>query len=145
MHDLSTLPVATDYSQYDEIMLTGGEPLLHPHILRSIIFDIKEQAPDAKLYVYTAKVDWLYPLLNVLSAVDGMTITLHTEPDVFDFQLLAHKLYVSGKSMRLKVCEGLPMPIVPRLEKFWSVSRFSWMADSPVPEGEDFMRVGGKV
>ena len=80
--DLSALPVATNYVGYDEILLTGGEPMLDPLKLLGIIGKIKEENKTAKIYLYTAKVDDLESSFYVLSNIDGICVTLHEQKDV---------------------------------------------------------------
>ena len=35
--DLRSLPVCRDFTPYQVIMLTGGEPMLHPEIIREAV------------------------------------------------------------------------------------------------------------
>ncbi|MFH2046138.1 MAG: 4Fe-4S cluster-binding domain-containing protein, partial [Pseudomonadota bacterium] len=74
--DLQSLIVEQDYTKYDLIMLTGGEPMLNYEETLSIIIDIKSKS-KAKIIVYTAKIDKLSEVLSVLGFSDGITVTLH--------------------------------------------------------------------
>jgi len=83
--NLAVLPVCSDYGSHDLIMLTGGEPMLKPHVLLQIIKEIRQQTA-ALIYVYTANVDDLDAAFAVLEAVDGITLTLHEQSDVDNMQ-----------------------------------------------------------
>ena len=64
--DLQSLPVCRDHSPYQLIMLTGGEPMLHPEIIQAAVADIRSQT-NAPIYLYTAQpaeLDALMPLLD---------------------------------------------------------------------------------
>ena len=41
--DLQALPVCQDFTPYQIIMLTGGEPMLHPEIIHSAVTEIRRQ------------------------------------------------------------------------------------------------------
>ena len=69
--DLQALPLCQDYTPYRLIMLTGGEPMLYPEIIREAIAAIRRQT-NVPIYLYTAmpeQLDMLMPLL------DGVTVT----------------------------------------------------------------------
>ncbi len=50
--DLKALPACRDYTPYRLIMLTRGEPMLHPEVIRSDVAAIRAQT-DAPIYLYT--------------------------------------------------------------------------------------------
>ena len=144
--DLDTLEQVqdTEYSQYDEIMLTGGEPMLDAWWTWYIIKDIHNKAPDAKLYMYTAKINDLFRLLTLINILDGITVTLHTQHDVGDFLKLDATLGycrsdIRSKSFRLNVFKGIsilkPAPL-------WLIkSDIEWIENFPLPENEVFKRL----
>ena len=45
--DLDSLPVCTDFTPYDLVMITGGEPMLYPERLLHLIRRIREENPKA--------------------------------------------------------------------------------------------------
>lgn len=56
-------------------MLTGGEPMLRPDVIRSAVSDIRAQT-DAPVYLYTAMT---HGLDDILPIIDGLTLTIHEE------------------------------------------------------------------
>ena len=134
--DLKNLPMCTDYTPYEMIMLTGGEPMLHPEIIRQAVKKIRAQT-DAPIYLYTAKVEDLDDILPIL---DGVTVTLHEPGDLPAFQrFLAAARNLEGRSLRLNVFrEAGPLPLpVPG----WTVKEnMEWIPNCPLPDGEVLMR-----
>lgn len=139
-YNLDTLPKVSHYN-YDEILITGGEPLLYLDKLVLLIIEIKAKS-NAKVYVYTAMID--YELLVLIADVDGITLTLHTQKDVNDFAvfqktIIRCKLY-KGKSLRLVIFKGLDARILN--VDHWDVTdNVEWVNDCPIPTGEDFKRL----
>lgn len=80
--DLKALPVCQDLNCWDEVYITGGEPMLRPELVRELSRDI---AIDAMVYMYTAKVDNVHEAIDTLRELDGMTLTLHEQADVAHF------------------------------------------------------------
>lgn len=144
--DLSSLEVCNGYGEYgkgDEILLTGGEPLLDPDGLMKIIQEIRKQSA-ARIYVYTAKVDNIEKAKAVLEAVDGICVTLHEECDVVPFLAFDKAISGKGKSLRLNVFK----------EAKWDCSSFAsgvngwmvkgdieWIKNAPLPTGEELKRL----
>lgn len=133
--DLKSLPVCTDYRPYDLIMLTGGEPMLHPDIVREAIERIRQQTA-VPIYLYTAMVEGLDDLLPML---DGVTLTLHSPKDVapfYHFDMTAKNVH--GKKLRLNIFEEVGSL---SCHTWWKVKdRITWIKDCPLPEGEVLMR-----
>lgn len=139
---LDKLPRVESFGAFDEIILTGGEPLLYPTLTLGIIEMIR-RVTNAPIYVYTAE-SRLPFVLPVLSRVDGLTLTLHEPADVVGFQLLNIALldYYTGlrKSLRLNVFEGVDLTGTDL--KLWKVKTgIRWIPNCPLPEGEVFMRM----
>ena len=154
--DFDKLPVVKHFD-YDEIMITGGEPLLFEGKLSELIVSIKgihpvlypgKQAP--KIYVYTSRCS-MYGLFNIWLA-DGFVLTPHNNQDVnffvdFNDYLLRTNMLEKydkdkPKSLRLNlfkdINEMLPEDIDLHL---WKVKDMQWVKDCPVPQGEDFRRL----
>jgi len=76
--------------KYKEIIITGGEPMLMPTELNEFITRLKGiNDYKGKIFLYTA----LFDALNerhrkVLSRVDGITYTIHSEASDNDIKLL---------------------------------------------------------
>jgi hypothetical protein len=61
---------------YDEIMITGGEPTMAPVITGIVTGILRENNPDAKIYLYTASYTSLID--RIIHRLDGVHYTLHT-------------------------------------------------------------------
>lgn len=143
--DLSALEVETDFSQYDEILITGGEPMLNVAQVMAVIQRIREQNSDARIYVYTAKVDNVQAALDVLWAADGLTVTLHEQSDVQPFLMFNDVLWrqphteLSFKSLRVNIFSGIELH---GAYLWWEEKRdIEWIEDCPLPEGEVLKRL----
>lgn len=145
--DFSKLPVV-DRWDYEEIMITGGEPL--QHIVKTInlinnIRDIAElQGISPKIYVYTSIASF-GNLVNTIEASDGVVLTPHSKKDIESFVDTNNYLlrYLpEDVSLRLNlfpdIKEMLPKDIDLSL---WKVKDMKWVENCPVPEGEDFRRI----
>jgi hypothetical protein len=142
--DLDGLEVETDFSQYEEILLTGGEPLLKPELVFQVISQIKQVNPTALIYLYTAYLSKLSRVLHVLSVLNGITVTLHEEQDIPDFVKLLRCLFIApqikeGKSLRLNVFKGVDVSNLV-LDDWQVKDSIEWIKDCPLPEGEVLRR-----
>lgn len=137
--NLEDIPLTNDYTTYDEILLTGGEPMLYPWLVRNAIREIRSQT-TAPIYLYTAlPSDKLHELLQFL---DGITITLHEQGDIMRYMMFQRFLKygdVAGKSLRLNVFKGVDLRTVNT--RGWKVkSNMEWVKNCPLPDGEILMR-----
>jgi len=129
-------------SEFDEIILTGGEPLLYFTQLVEIIPLIKRFSKGKPIYIYTAYTHDVETIIDILKIADGITYTLHGKEDVFIYRKLTagiekEKLY--AKSLRLNVFEGINGIEVP---EFWKVKdNIKWLKDCPLPKNETFVRL----
>jgi organic radical activating enzyme len=131
---------------FNQILITGGEPMLFPDKIINLCNEIRwynnlylQRKP--KIFVYTAKINNLEAILNILNIVDGMTITLHEQSDVLDFLILndAIKHTNRKKSLRLNVFKDI---MVPPINKRWKVkNNIEWIKNCSLPEGETFGRL----
>lgn len=149
--DFSKLPVV-DRWNYDEIMITGGEPLLNSAKLCCLALSIDEvnkaQGLDTKIYVYTSICDW-HSLHPVLDLTDGIVLTPHSEKDIklfIELNTLAHDSIFSqtieGKSLRLNLFPDMKALLPKDIDlSLWKVKDMEWIENCPVPEGEDFRRI----
>lgn len=141
--NLEELPVCTDFQGYSEIILTGGEPLLQPDLVKEVVERIRTET-DADIILYTAKTDDIHALRGVLSVIDGITVTLHTRKDVLPFANFNMALTPSekqGKSLRLNVFNGIN--IGEEDTGGWRVKGgIRWMKDCPLPKDEVFKKLG---
>ena len=138
---MEKLPKCEDFTPYDTIILTGGEPLLHTARLVRAIGEIRKKNPAAKIYIYTAAVKHKGFHL-ILDLSDGMTLTLHDKEDLTDFYdldllLNAFKLR-KKKSLRLNVFSEVGRV---KASDLWVVKdNIEWIEDCPLPSNEVFMR-----
>ena len=95
--DFSKLPSVTSFD-YDEVMITGGEPLLFVDKVVKLARSIKNLSPilypeeDApKIYVYTSIAAY-FPIRQLLNVVDGIVLTPHSKDDVKRFIRLNERL-----------------------------------------------------
>lgn len=143
------IPVV-DRWDYDEIMITGGEPLLYPERLERLcksIRDVTEQMGlSPKIYVYTAHPEWSSFERVVKYCADGIVVAPHSVTDIKYFRQTNNNLlkYRWGKflecSYRLKVFPEVK-DALPENLKVWKVDYAEWIENCPLPEGEDFRRV----
>ena len=137
-----------DYDEWDEIIITGGEPLLYADELHDIVGELWEYF-DTKFYLYTADaygiiVDW-----RLMQWFDGITLTLHDAKDVFEFSLLNDFLYIMHSRGKLKKDFSLRLNSFVKDEllegeclDMWDVRHeMEWKKDCPLPDGEVFMRL----
>lgn len=139
--NLDKLQNCFSYRGYELIMLTGGEPMLYPSTVLQVVREIRQQT-TAPVYVYTADVSDLDAAFAVLDAVDGITLTLHEQADVADFQTFDHCMvmkHITGKSLRLNVFKGVDLSEVDT--RGWQVKDgIEWIPDCPLPTDEVFLR-----
>lgn len=138
--DLSRLQVESDYSGYDEVSLTGGEPLLEVERVEAVIRLIRESS-QAKVWMYSAKLDNPELLCRVFKLLDGLTLTLHDQEDVARFSTVDSALRevtdYRERSKRLNVFKGLYD--LPTCSRDWIVKgEIEWIQNCPLPKGEVF-------
>jgi hypothetical protein len=135
---LSALPIARYFSQYNEIFLTGGEPLLTPNKTILAIENIRHKT-NAKLYLYTAKLDDTFAAMKILELLDGMTVTIHDKNDIRAFKRFDSVIPdYFNKSLRLNIFRDVPLFEVCN---DWAIkSDIVYIDPCPLPENEVFKR-----
>ncbi len=143
-YDLPTLPVISlqEASAYDEIYLTGGEPLLFVKELINTLFDLRALTRDIKIYLYSAWNKDQVSIERVLPLLDGLTYTLHTQEDVKLFKIInLLPDFYKRKSYRLNVFKGIDLSRIP-VNRSWKVKdNIEWIENCPLPKGETFARL----
>jgi hypothetical protein len=138
--DLGSLRVCTDFKPYDEILLTGGEPLLVPKLVIDTVYKIRVANPSAKIYMYTARTIYLTRIIEMLNILDGITITLHEQSDVELFYDITLVTLGRKESLRVNIFKGIEIKI-PAYSN-WKVKKdIEWIKDCPLPENEVFMKL----
>jgi hypothetical protein len=139
-YDLAALPVCEDFAVYEEIMLTGGEPMLFPADLSWMISKIQNQT-KAPIFLYTANCTSPNALMTILDRIDGITLTLHRPHDVEPFRRFNDLLQAlkAPKSLRLNVFKGVSLKGLDTSK--WTVRKnITWRINCPIPQDEVFMR-----
>lgn len=139
--DLPNLP-RPDHFNYDEIFITGGEPLLYVDQLIGFIKAIR-LVSNAKIYVYTAMVDNLEGLKKIFKITDGLTVTLHEPADQNPFywfnKYLEKNPSLPRKSLRLNVFKGVNLK---NDYPYWKIKKdIEWIKNCPLPKNEVLMKV----
>ena len=147
--DLNKLPVVDDFNKYDEIIITGGEPLdisTREHTL-SLINYIYDWCNSKRIIVYSAYgpgIIWLMRNTNI----DGITYTIHDESDVESLRIVAkyfnaENFWLPQVSLRLNVLKGIDIPDDIDL-KLWKVKKdIEWIPNCLLPKDEVFMKMPG--
>ena len=126
-----------DLLKFDEIYITGGEPMLVYDNMVGLVQFIKKNSA-AKIFLYTAYPYPKYKFLNILRLIDGTTVTIHDKLDAHKFFHLKYfDLKIKNKSMRLNVFGG---GIIPN-QNLWEIKFIEWVKDCPLPDGEVLMRL----
>jgi hypothetical protein len=79
-----------DWAKYDEVSLTGGEPLLDVPRTARIIGAIRTLNPYCKIWLYTngTKLDRKVAGLFKTMGLSGITVSLHTELDRMELAVI---------------------------------------------------------
>lgn len=142
--------IGNDYQNYNEISITGGEPMLNSDKLKKLLFDIKLQSnyfnTDITIYVYTSLLDF-DKYAHVIRYIDGLTYTPHSYDDVLSFVKEKDVLEACAKRCNL----SLRINIFPEVKQHfidknidlsnWKVKYMEWINNCPYPEDEDFKRL----
>lgn len=131
IHKLSDLP------QYENIVITGGEPLLIFNRTQKIIWEIRGLFPDSNLYLYTAlyspKIKLLFPYLV------GIQYSLHNpfaDEDKAGFYRFENKIENSGLSCRLWFDRTIDSDIAIRPCRWDKITSGIMLDDCPLPKNE---------
>lgn len=150
--DFSKLPIV-DRWDYEQIMLTGGEPLLMMdrccQLLESIRTVTSSMGIYPKIYIYTAICN-SEDLTKVLSYVDGIVLTPHDIKSAEKFKEFNKSVNMT-KTWKYSIPEhkSLRLNLFPEIKEYlnnedlsaWCVKDMQWIKDCPVPDGEDFRRI----
>jgi organic radical activating enzyme len=126
-----------NYSDYKEIILTGGEPLLYPIQLIKLIKKIR-MACESPIFIYTAYSSNIDYLIRIIILSDGITFTIHEEKDIDFFYNLSEKIIenqLEYKSLRLNIFDNIRLK---NTYVFWEIKNIKWLKNCPIPKNEDF-------
>jgi len=125
---------AYELSEFDEIMITGGEPMLYPKLVSKFI---SETSPGQKLLLYAAM--YAPDLTWMVDLFDGIQYSIHSpasKDDIDGFMSFQDAIIGKHGSYRLHVDANIntSIPIIPGLWK--RISATNMIVDSPLPENE---------
>lgn len=143
--DLLKLPIfhIEDTRKYNQILITGGEPMLYPNAVCDFCEVLKWKSPNIKIYIYTAWTKhWVRRHLDLFKIVDGFTITLHDQKAADEFSEIEGSLRLNScnyknKSMRLNIFKGITYP--PVWDLYSIKDNIVWLENCPLPTDEVFM------
>lgn len=158
------IPVV-DRLNYEEIMITGGEPLYKGSVdAIEIAMAIRQiqmiMHMSSKIYLYTAskqvpflisviRAGYYSPNLSKTRLFDGIVFTPHDREAIRTLYSITKA--VAGMdttfSFRLNLFKDIENQIdnLDEIEKVWNIKRMEWIEDCPIPEGEDFRRINNLI
>lgn len=83
LSELQELDSVAKLLRYDEVVLTGGEPLLEPDLVVEVCKTLRSAPPYRKVFLYTARFD-CEAVMKVLPYVDGIHFTIHENASFAD-------------------------------------------------------------
>jgi hypothetical protein len=144
----------SDLKAYDEVLITGGEPMLYPNKVSYLLYMLSEVLGyTGTKYLYSAYFSpEFYSLWSgVLKRVDGLHYTLHAECTDKDVEALKTLSRLIGanfdpafthQSFRLaidkRVYERYDLSNL-NLAPWTVVRKMEWKAECPLPEGEELI------
>lgn len=158
-----------DRWNYDEFILTGGEPLMNSTALLDFIYNLtaihKYMGTSPKIYLYTSICN-PHILDKIIPFFDGITYTVHTQQNAKELITLITVLTnpemgydsmfqnlqdISQKSIWLNLFPEAKTLIDAELantnlswdniSRFFKIRQMEWKENCPIPEGEDFRRL----
>lgn len=143
--DLTDLPICDSFTGYDEIMLTGGEPMMDYAKVIRITQDIRKQDPTVPIFMYTAKTTPVNELGIALFNLSGVTVTLHKQSDVepflkFNEYVKTWKLH-KKRTLRLNIFKPIVLPAEADISHWITKPDMEWILNCPLPADEVFERL----
>jgi len=129
---------------YEEILLTGGEPMFRPATTLNFLARIRRRFPDKRVYLYVSMMNQR-AIEAALPHLDGLQFTLHVDAgpdDVEDMHSLQLLIASHGRreaSYRLKIAETATVAVSPSADIWTRIDRKPWRTegDCVVPAHED--------
>lgn len=139
-----------ELATFDEIVVTGGEPMLWPGRLARLLNCVEASNKLANLYIYASVWTTHTPYSDyILDSVDGVTFTLHDESGLLELSKLqrgiARREASNLGSHRLKILDsfGGTVKIVPKF--FDRVTKFTPTNPCLLPSNEVLLELSPEV
>lgn len=126
-------------NEYDQILITGGEPMLFPEKVRNLLYGIGFNKRNICLYTATSCSPDKLGMVLFGTPLTGLTFTIHDNKGIQDFLKIKYLCETWGKSLRLNIFINELTDIPPMNLYKWDVKFVEWIKDCPVPENEDLM------
>jgi len=122
-------------TELDEIMITGGEPMLVPERTQRLSTQIRNRYPASKLYLYSA--EYNEAMKNTIPIVDGLHYTVHEGATLQDITSLnrlqellqSHKAQWREKSFRLYIDNRVILPVTINPDIWSQVNISKWFTE----------------
>ena len=148
--DFINAPIVSHWN-YDEVLIVGGEPLLHYIRLINLVQCVKEICKIMghkipKFYVSTsASILSDFVIDRVLEVVDGVIVTLRSKEEIENFELcnlhflsFQERSFLKDKRLQLNILSGVKALLPEDIDlSLWKVENVDWSRF----EGEDFRRI----
>lgn len=134
----------SELKDYEEVVLTGGEPMLFADSLLKLIKELRRQNRIQKIFLYTACME-MDNYTKILNQLDGITVTLHaeaTDNDIRNLKYMSEKLYGEYLDMRLFIDKRVydKYDLSNICMKTWDVVRkLQWKEKCEPAENEDLL------
>jgi CO dehydrogenase/acetyl-CoA synthase gamma subunit (corrinoid Fe-S protein) len=119
--------------------------MLFPDNVLRVLYHLGSFGFHGKRILYTAKCDNFYDFASVAMHLDGITLTLHNQSDIIDFENLNTEMQFNIKfwkklSLRLNVFAGIDINHIDT--HLWKVrDNIVWIDNCPVPKNEDLRKL----
>lgn len=156
--DIEKIPTV-DRWDYEEICITGGEPLYRNssdviEIAKTIRKIQAMMGVKSKIYLYTASV-WPSFLIDVIREkcyddcqgkrlFDGIVFTPHNKKAIRALYSVTKAITERDKdfSFRLNLFKNIEEQInLEDIKEIWNIKSMEWIENCPIPQGEDFRRL----
>jgi len=132
-------------NMYDNIIITGGEPLLFPENLLKLIHNIRLVNFNIPIYLYTSIFNPSTANKNILTFLSGITFTVHNRiyfNEFLDLKKYLDEVPLEPYSKRLHIFTDFGQLTEANLYG-WNVRFVTWKKDfeCKLPEHEQFMRL----
>ena len=130
---------------YDQVLITGGEPMLYPQRIKALVKALRLQNPKVTIYLYSAYYRAAHTP-QIMDMVDGIHFTLHEGTstreisEFIQFQTCIQMFRLRGmhhKSYRLYIVPSVEL-LIPIRPALWSrIESFPFKEQCPLPQGEE--------